>query len=261
MSAPHRLAFVGLSDDERALLASALASEADFDIVAGFDDADRQQWLIADAEHTPSVKLVLAAERLKRTLWVGTPPPMGSLAVLERPLDAQQVLPALRALMALSARPVGGTATLAAYPAAPAPATATKRALLVDDSEVALRFLETRLARWGLAIDCANTSDAALACLNDGAYDFAFIDVELGTGSTLDGLALARHIRRRVQTPPLLVMVSAHHSAADRARGQLAGCDAYLAKPLDEVELQRLLLRHGLKPRATTGSMPGSVPG
>jgi hypothetical protein len=27
----------------------------------------------------------------------------------------------------------------------------------------------------------------------------------------------------------------------------LAGCDAYLGKPLDEVDLQRLLLRQGLK--------------
>ena len=36
----------------------------------------------------------------------------------------------------------------------------------------------------------------------------------------------------------------------DRVRGGLAGCDGYLGKPLDEVELQRMLLRHGLKPRA-----------
>ena len=44
-----------------------------------------------------------------------------------------------------------------------------------------------------------------------------------------------------------VIMVSVHHSELDRVRGALAGCDAYLRKPLDEVELQRLMLRQGLK--------------
>lgn len=33
-------------------------------------------------------------------------------------------------------------------------------------------------------------------------------------------------------------MVSAHHAEIDRARGELAGCDAYLAKPLDDEALR-----------------------
>jgi CheY-like chemotaxis protein len=45
-------------------------------------------------------------------------------------------------------------------------------------------------------------------------------------------------------------MVSAHAEESDRARGMLAGADAYLGKPLDEVDLQRLLLRLGLKQAA-----------
>ena len=138
-----------------------------------------------------------------------------------------------------------------------------RRALLVDDSEIALRFLETRLQRWGLQIERATGSDRALELLAAGPpYDFVFVDVELGPHSRLDGFALAQHIGRRNpdQPRPVLVMVSAHASPLHRARGQLAGCDAYLAKPLDAVELQRLLLRHGLKPRAATPTAP-SVPG
>ena len=44
-----------------------------------------------------------------------------------------------------------------------------------------------------------------------------------------------------------VVMVSVHSSEMDRVRGSLVGCDAYLGKPLDDVELQRLMLRQGLK--------------
>lgn len=250
MPEPIRLSIVGLDDAERACVAQAVAGLPGVGLV---HDIDRAPFLVADAEHTPSVKLVIAADKLKRTLWVGTPPPMGSVAVVDRPLQAPAVRAALQALLPLPVPlPVPAPA---AVPAPPAP---LKRALLVDDSEIALRFLETRLQRWGLVMDRALSSNRAIELLAAGEpYDFVFIDIELGPGSTLDGYALAQHIRRqqrREPLPPVLVMVSAHASPTHRARGQLAGCDAFLAKPLDEVELQRLLLRHGLKPRTAAGA-------
>ena len=250
MPDPLRLALVGLSDAERQLVHEVLATLPG---VALEPDLDRAAWLVADAEHTPSVKLVLAAEKLKRTLWVGTPPPMGSVAVVDRPLQAAELARALQALLPRPPAP-------AEPPAPPAPPP-LRRALLVDDSAIALRFLETRLQRWGLQLDSAGSSNRAIELMaSEPPYDFVFIDVELGPQSTLDGFALAQHIRRqhrREPVPPVLVMVSAHASPTDRARGQLAGCDAYLAKPLAEVELQRLLLRHGLKPRASAPSVAG----
>ncbi len=253
MSEPIRLALVGLSDAERAMVAAVAASLPGVGLV---QDIDRAQFLVADAEHTPSVKLVLAAEKLKRTLWVGTPPPMGSVAVVDRPLVAEAVQAALMALL-----PVPVPVPVPVPDPAPAAPPPLQRALLVDDSEVALRFLETRLQRWGLVMDRALGSNRAIELLAaEEPYDFVFIDVELGPQSTLDGFALAQHIRRqhrREPVPPVLVFVSAHASPSHRARGQLAGGDAYLAKPLDEVELQRLLLRHGLKPRAAAPSVPG----
>ncbi|MBA4178871.1 MAG: hypothetical protein C0505_20305 [Leptothrix sp. (in: Bacteria)] len=131
------------------------------------------------------------------------------------------------------------------------------RALLVDDSAIALLFLEKRLEQWHVHTDQAPNSQAALALLAQQSYDLVFLDVELGPNSELDGLALCRQIK---QTPSsmnaLVVMVSAHHTELDRVRGSLAGCDAYLAKPLDGTELQRLLQRQGLNPRAEAGTVP-----
>ncbi len=179
---------------------------------------------------------------------------------------------------AVSAAPAplpAGPAPLAAPPplvAAPAPVKAPKppkipkasllpgtpRALLVDYSIIALLFLEKRLEPWHIQCDTAASSQAALAMLAQHSYDLVFLDVELGTDSELDGLALCRQIK---QTPAsmnaLVVMVSAHHGELDRVRGALAGCDAYLGKPLDEAELQRLLQRQGLRPKAAAGSVPG----
>ncbi|HEY6352943.1 MAG TPA: response regulator, partial [Burkholderiaceae bacterium] len=89
-------------------------------------------------------------------------------------------------------------------------------------------------------------SDAALAQLEQHDFNYVFLDVELGPGSRLDGLALCRHIKRRTKRPPVVAMVSAHASQTDRVRGSLAGCDAYLGKPLQPSDLLTVVsLRRG----------------
>jgi DNA-binding response OmpR family regulator len=110
-------------------------------------------------------------------------------------------------------------------------------ALLVDDSEIALKFLELKLGELGLRSRTATDSDAALAQLARHDFNYVFLDVELGQGSRMDGLALCRHIKRRNARPPVVAIVSAHASQTDRVRGSLAGCDAYLGKPLAAAEL------------------------
>jgi len=119
-------------------------------------------------------------------------------------------------------------------------------ALLVDDSEIALRFLELKLGELGLRSRSVTDSDAALAQLERHEFSYVFLDVELGPGSKLDGLALCRQIKRRSSRPPVVAMVSAHASQTDRVRGSLAGCDAYLGKPLKPSDLLTVVgLRRG----------------
>ena len=82
-------------------------------------------------------------------------------------------------------------------------------------------------------------------------------DLALGSAHALDGLALCQHIKRQHRhvggRSPVLVLVSAHHSELDRARGAFAGCDHYLAKPAAEEALHQLLSQHrsGPAPRAS----------
>ena len=124
------------------------------------------------------------------------------------------------------------------------------RALLVDDSEVALHFLRRQLAGYGLAIDLARHSDRALDLLTHHAYGIVFLDVDLGEHSRSDGLTLCHQIRHRLLHPggrtPMVVMVSAFHDPVHQVRGTLAGADAFLGKPLDLAALDRLLQRQGL---------------
>ena len=116
-------------------------------------------------------------------------------------------------------------------------------ALLVDDSEIALRFLEIKLGELGLRSRTATDSDTALEQLSQHEFKYVFLDVELGQASRMDGLTLCRHIKRmrRNGRPPLVAMVSAHATQTDRVRGSLAGCDAYLGKPLVADELRAVV--------------------
>ena len=74
-----------------------------------------------------------------------------------------------------------------------------------------------------------------------------FLDVALGPEGSVDGFALCQHIKQRKVHPgdlaPAVVMVTGLSGSMDRVRGDLAGCDAYLTKPLMEDEFVAAL-RH-----------------
>ena len=274
MSAVRHVSLLGLNDVDRDAIVQCLRQTQDrvprYALAQKLDQADL---IVADASHLPSVQRVLATQQLPVTLFVGAPAPPGALACISRPIDFEHVLRELDYLVAL---PIGLAAArlqvsaasrwkgeqdhrLLGQFASPAPDAPASTALLVDDSEIALRFLETRLQRWGLVIDRALNSGRAIELLSKRTYDFVFLDLDLGSSSYLDGLALCQHIKRPQNAASALsssvFMVSAHHSETDRVRGTLAGCDGYLDKPLDDAALQRLLIRHGLR----LGSQPAHV--
>ena len=139
---------------------------------------------------------------------------------------------------------------------------APARALLVDDSEIALHFLRRQLERYGLQTDFARHSDRALDLLTHHRYGFVFLDLDLGDDSRVDGLTLCHQIRTRLLhpggQPPMVVMVSAFHDPVYQVRGTLAGAEAHLGKPLDPQALDRLMQRKGL--RVSAAAAPTAWP-
>ena len=272
MPTVHRVSLLGLNDAEREAITQCLHEAGTrtprYALAQRLDEGDL---IVADASHPPSVQLVMATERLPVTLFVGAAAPPGAVACISRPIDTAHLLRELDFLVRLPKGLAAARLQAAAgsrwkgehdrrrqgqpAPSAPPlPEPPASTALLVDDSELALRFLETRLQRWGLLMDRALNSSRAIELLSKRNYDFVFLDLELGTGSQLDGLALCQHIKRHQDAASALTssvfMVSAHHSEIDRVRGTLAGCDGYLGKPLDDAALQRLMVHHGLRLRA-----------
>jgi two-component system, cell cycle response regulator len=116
--------------------------------------------------------------------------------------------------------------------------------LVVDDSDIALKFMRNRLSRFGFHADLANSGEEALGKLNVKNYKFVFLDVMM---EGLDGYQTCRAIKQRKYSdgkPPVVVMLTSRGGTIDKIRGTLAGCDAYLTKPLNERDLIAVLAKH-----------------
>lgn len=260
ISGPCRVALLGFNDFERDTITICVRlsykRQPHYEVTSRWQDATL---LMAAADHEATMAALHEAQQLPRTLCIGDQAPPLAGGWLRRPIEPAQVLRALDTLLAQAehAARVAGQPQAAALgePAATqanaAAAEPSRHALLVDDSAIALRFLQSRLQRRGVSSTCVSSSQEAWQALHpiDRPSDIGLvmIDVELGVSSHLDGLALCQQIKRRSGRllQPTLVIVSAHQGPSARARGALAGCDAYLAKPLDETLLLQVLARQG----------------
>lgn len=256
----YRVLLLGFGEFERHALTSYLRLSGSRDPAYQQAEAlEQADFVIADADHPGAIDAVLAAGRVADTVFIGSLAPERALAWAMRPIDPLQVFRELDAAVALrkGERP-DDDAPLTTSPGdldAPMrragdvnPPTA---ALVVDDSEIALRYLQRQLNAMGLRTETATNSKQALQLLAQQRYDAVFVDVELGPQSEMDGLALCQHLKTQHRPPgtglpPKVVIVSAHASPTDRVRGTFAGCDAYLAKPLDDEVLRRQLRQLGL---------------
>ncbi len=115
--------------------------------------------------------------------------------------------------------------------------------LVVDDSDVALRFMHSRLSAFGFSVDLCGSGEEALVRVSEGEYAFVFLDVMM---AGLDGYQTCKAIKGRkypASRSPAVVMLTSRGGTIDKVRGTFAGCDAYLTKPLDEAKMLKVLLR------------------
>lgn len=116
--------------------------------------------------------------------------------------------------------------------------------LVVDDSDVALKFMQNRVTRYGFRAELAKSGEEALTRMADEKFKFVFLDVMM---DGLDGYQTCRAIKQRKYASgktPIVIMLTSRGGSIDKIRGGLAGCDAYLTKPLNEAELLKVLAKY-----------------
>lgn len=197
------------------------------------------------------VHVLRALEELVE-LRLSTPEPPSAMMDLD-PLEVDTLRGGLDELPHRAPQAQAAAAPVAAAPA-PAPVAAPRprggggrEVLLVEDSPIARQFLKQRLQHLGYRVlECAS-GEAALDILSRRTFGMVFLDVVLGPPGSVDGLQLCQRLKQRgaqgggLRT--VVVIVTGLDGATDRVRGSLAGCDAYLTKPLHESEFIAALLQ------------------
>ena len=111
------------------------------------------------------------------------------------------------------------------------------RVLVVDDSEVFRRTTVRILAALGYTVvGTAGDGRQAVAKVQELRPDLVLMDVEM---PELNGIEAAREIQRVCPTP--VVLLTAHESLDLIHAARDAGVAAYLTKPVDSRELQRVV--------------------
>lgn len=108
--------------------------------------------------------------------------------------------------------------------------------LAIDDQQANLRLVELALEPLGCRVRTATTGKQALAAVRHEQPDVILLDVVL---PGMDGFRVCRALKSDEATRLIpVLLVSGLHSHEDRVKGIEAGCDDFISKPFDVVELR-----------------------
>jgi len=107
--------------------------------------------------------------------------------------------------------------------------------LVVDDLADNADLLEAYLVPYGYNIIKASSGAEALDRIADKTVDLILLDVMM---PGMDGFEVTRRVRADTVNRLLpIIMVTSLQETEDRVKGIEAGCDAFISKPIDKMEL------------------------
>jgi len=187
---------------------------------------------------------------------VGDAERAGVSLVLHKPVSPSTLHDAVLHLLTPESRPAGLVRRLVARRFVEG-----QNVLLVEDHPINRELARELLAQTGLSVTEATNGVEALELLAARRFDAVLMDVQM---PGMDGLEAVRAIRAQETTKHLpVIAMTAHAMLGDRERFLEAGMSDYVAKPIEESELQRVLSRwlrvaeEG--PSADTGAAPAAA--
>jgi two-component system cell cycle response regulator DivK len=107
--------------------------------------------------------------------------------------------------------------------------------LIVEDNPANMRLSTLLLRNAGHDMLCALDAETALTMARTELPDLILMDIQL---PGIDGLAATALLKQDAATAAIpIIALTAMAMKADQEKSQIAGCDAYIAKPLRYKEL------------------------
>ena len=114
--------------------------------------------------------------------------------------------------------------------------------LVVDDNELSAKLARVVLEHEGYEVRTAADAEEALRALSLSMPWLVLIDVQL---PGMDGLELTRRLRADAATKDLVILaLTASTTKSEEEGARAAGCDGFVAKPMDISLLAKLVREH-----------------
>jgi two-component system, cell cycle response regulator DivK len=114
--------------------------------------------------------------------------------------------------------------------------------LIVDDNEASAKLARVVLEHEGYEVRTAASAEEALRALSLRMPWLVLIDIQL---PGMDGLELSRRLRADAATKHLVILaLTASTTKSDEERARAAGCDGFVAKPMDISSLSKIVREH-----------------
>lgn len=112
--------------------------------------------------------------------------------------------------------------------------------LVIEDDELNREMMQNVLGFLGYDVAVARNVDSGLALARELHPVLILMDLRLG--DSVDGLQGARLIKADPQLAGIpVILTTVHHMPGDEYRAYEAGCDGYIAKPIDLKQLRNMV--------------------
>jgi two-component system, sensor histidine kinase and response regulator len=125
-------------------------------------------------------------------------------------------------------------------------------ALFAEDYDINQELVKEMLEFMDIRVDLADDGEEALDLYKKNTYDVVFLDVQM---PKIDGLQVAREIRKMDKTQPVIIAITANAMDGDREECLESGMDDYICKPVEIHQLEEVLRKY--IPVAETSSTKG----
>ncbi len=212
----------------------------------GVADGENADVVMIDSADTLAKKWASNQPWLERkvVIWVDAPSAPGR-TVVQRPIQWS----ALPILLARVLEQVPGDKR-----STPATTSGNSSVLVVDDSIAVRSQLRALLEPRGLTVIEADSAESAIKAASASPYACILMDVLM---PGIDGYEACRRIKQNSHAgnKSNVVMLTSRSSPFDRIRGKMAGCDAYLTKPIDPDYLHEVISRYTAAQEQITSPM------
>lgn len=112
-----------------------------------------------------------------------------------------------------------------------------RKILVVDDDEHVRDYLLAHLAGWGYGVESCTSGASAIEMALEDTPDLLILDINMPGMTGYEVISKLR-LENATQNVPIIAL-SANSASGDRDEAYELGCNAYLAKPIIDVDTLR----------------------